>query len=116
LNRLIYHITSLDEWNTAQTKIEYQPRQFAVDGFIHCSYLHQLLSVANRIFRGQKNLVVLVIESSKTDSKIIDENLEGGTELYPHLYGLLPINAVKSAIALTGNIDGSFSLPEELKV
>ncbi len=116
MNRLIYHITSLDEWNTAQTKIEYQPRQFTVDGFIHCSDLHQLLSVANRIFRGQKNLVVLVIESSKTDSKIVNENLEGGTELYPHLYGLLPINAVKSAIAFPGNTDGSFSLPEELKV
>ena len=116
MNRLIYHLTSLDEWNTAQTRIEYQPSQFAVDGFIHCSYLHQLLSVANRIFRGQKNLVVLVIESSKTNSKIIDENLEGGTELYPHLYGLLPINAVKEAIAFPGNNDGSFSLPEELKV
>ena len=84
--------------------------------FIHCSYSHQLLTVAHRFYQGQKGLVILVIESSKINGKLIEENLEGGTELYPHLYGALPIDAVIKAIAFPCNADGSFNLPEELTI
>ena len=84
--------------------------------FIHCSYSHQLLTVAHRFYRGQKGLVILVIESSKINGRLIEENLEGGTELYPHLYGALPIDAVIKAIAFPCNADGSFNLPEELTI
>ena len=93
---------------------EYQPKGFAHEQFIHCSYRHQILTVANRFYRGQEGLVVLLIDSTKINSKLIEENLEGGTELYPHLYGLLPINAVSQAIAFPCNADGSFSLPRAL--
>ncbi|MBE9047705.1 DUF952 domain-containing protein [Pleurocapsales cyanobacterium LEGE 10410] len=115
MSRLIYHITSSFEWNAAQTKGEYQPAAFAREQFIHCSYRHQLLTVAHRFYFGQSGLVILVIESSKINSSLIEENLEGGVELYPHLYGVLPIDAVYRAIAFPCNADGSFNLPEELK-
>ncbi|MGF1591387.1 MAG: DUF952 domain-containing protein [Pleurocapsa sp.] len=111
---LLYHITSAAEWNDAQATGEYKPLNFAGDRFIHCSYSHQLLTVAHRFYRGQSGLVILVIESSKINSSLIEENLEGGTELYPHLYGVLPIEAVKKAISFPCNADGSLSLPEEL--
>ena len=115
MNQLIYHIISSAEWNIAQTKGEYKPQGLATDKFIHCSYLHQLLTVAHRFFRGQNGLVILVIDSSRINGNLVEENLEGGTELYPHLYGLLPTTAVKKAIALPCNADGSFTLPAELK-
>jgi len=112
----LFHITSLKEWQTAKTIGEYKPEGFERENFIHCSYRHQLLTVAHRFYRGQNELVVLLIDSSKIDDSVIEENLEGGTELYPHLYGVLPIDAVSSAIAFPCNIDGSFNLPEELLV
>lgn len=93
----------------------YQPSQFATEGFIHCSYLSQLLPVANRFFRGQNNLVVLVIDTTQIKSKIVEENLEGGGELYPHIYSLLPIDAVREIIKFSSNTDGSFALPKELQ-
>lgn len=49
------------------------------------------------------------------EADIIDENLEGGLELYPHLYGGLPISAVVEVIPFPCNVDGSFALPEKLK-
>ena len=116
MKQLIYHITSLAEWNYAQSIGMYQPQSFDVEQFIHCSYLDQLLTVAERFFRGQNSLVILVVEPSRINSILVEENLEGGTELYPHLYGLLPCTAVKKAIAFPCNADGSFTLPEELKV
>ena len=90
--------------------------EFADEQFIHCSYSHQLLTVAHRFYRGQSGLVILVIESSKINSSLIEENLEGGRELYPHLYGVLPIQAVVRAIAFPCNADGSFDLPKELNI
>lgn len=114
MSKLIYHITSISEWNAAQTKGKYQPQDFAREQFIHCSYLHQLLSVAHRYYRGKDGLVILVIESSTMNSNLVEENLVGGLELYPHLYCSLPINAVIGTISFPCNADGSFTLPEEL--
>ena len=114
MNQKIYHITSVNEWNKAKMSNEYKSQHFTEEGFIHCSYAHQLITVANRFFRGQTNLVLLVIDRNKITSQIIDENLEGGTDLYPHLYGLLPMDAVTDAIAFSCNVDGNFSLPERL--
>ena len=93
-DRLIYHITSAEEWHLAQSKGEYEPRQFAEEGFIHCSHAHQLEVVVQRFFQGQKNLVVLEIDSDAVECEVIEENLEGGAELYPHIYGKLPLTAV----------------------
>lgn len=115
MNKMIYHIVSASDWNIAKRGDHYQPSQFATDGFIHCSYLHQLPVVANRFYRGQNNLVLLAIDRHKITSEIVDENLEGGRELYPHLYGALPINAVSQVIAFPCKSDGSFCLPEKLK-
>ena len=95
-DRIIYHITSDQEWNLAQSRGEYEPPQFANEGFIHCSYSHQLKTVINRFFLGQKNLVVLEIDSALLQCAVIEENLEGGAELYPHIYGKLPLNAIVS--------------------
>ncbi|GAB4553109.1 MAG: DUF952 domain-containing protein [Pleurocapsa sp.] len=114
MNQIIYHITSRDEWDYAQINHEYCSKTFAQEGFIHCSYIHQLVTVANRFFRGQNNLVLLAIDRNEITSEIVDENLEGGTELYPHLYGLLPITAVTEVMNFPCNTDGGFSLPKQL--
>ena len=113
---MLYHITSQSEWETAQTQGEYLPQGFSKLGFIHCSYSHQILTVAHRFYKGQNGLVILVVESSRINSSLVEENLEGGTELYPHLYCPLPINSVVQAVAFPCNTEGSFKLPEELKL
>ena len=113
---MIYHIISASDWNLVKTSKQYQPSQFATDGFIHCSYVEQLLSVASNFFSGRDDLLLLAIDRHKIDSKIVDENLEGGVELYPHLYGALPMDAVVEVIPFPCNSDGSFCLPEKLTI
>ncbi len=115
-NKFVYHITSVAEWNAAQPQEEYKAQGFDKEGFIHCSYCHQILTVAQRFFKGQSGLVILVIESSKINNSLVEENLEGGVELYPHLYSVLPTKAVRKAIAFPCDTDGNFTLPDELKV
>ncbi|WP_229639151.1 DUF952 domain-containing protein [Waterburya agarophytonicola] len=113
-NKFLYHITSADEWDAAQLDGEYTPQGFAEEGFIHCSYSHQLITVAHRFYKGQNGLVILAIEPSTISSSLVEENLEGGAELYPHVYRPLPINSVVKAVTFPCNVDGSFTLPEEL--
>jgi uncharacterized protein (DUF952 family) len=78
------------------------------DGFIHCSTHEQLLRVANSRFRGRTDLVLLRIDAALVRDLIRYENLEGGAELYPHLYGSLAKAAVVAATPLRPDADGGF--------
>jgi len=110
----IYHITSKQEATEAQKAGIYTPAAFAREGFIHCSYAHQVMAVANRIFRGRTDLVLLEIDPAALDCKVIDENLEGGSELYPHVYGGLWMASVIRIHPFPCDSQGKFShsLPE----
>ena len=90
----IYHITSADEAAAAARSGTYAPAAFDTDGFIHCSYPWQVVDVANRRFAGRADLVLMEIDRAKLACEVIDENLEGGADLFPHIYGRLPISAV----------------------
>jgi len=104
----LFHITSEDEWRAAQADGEYRPQAFAREGFIHCSYARQVLRTADRIFKGVTGLVLLEIDPARLTCGIVDENLEGGTELFPHIYGPLPVSAVRAVHPFPCATDGTF--------
>lgn len=104
----IYHITSKPQAIAARKNGTYEPEAFAQEGFIHCSYAHQVLPVANRIFRGRSDLVLLEIDPSELACPVVDENLEGGTELFPHVYGHLKMTAVIRIHDFPCDSDGAF--------
>ena len=107
----IFHITTSSEWATAKSAGEYVPRDYEADGFIHCSYAPQLVSVANSMFHGQSGLVLLEIDRAAVGSEVVDENLSGGSELFPHIYGILPAAAVIRIHNFPSKEDGAFELP-----
>jgi uncharacterized protein (DUF952 family) len=105
----IYHITSKHEASEAQKTGTYTPAAFEREGFIHCSYANQVIAVANRIFKGRPDLVLLEIDPAALDCRVIDENLEGGSELYPHIYGRLKMSAVIRVDLFPCDKEGKFS-------
>src|SRR4051812_7617254 len=109
--KAIYHMTSTAEANRAAQSGDYAPQAFEADGFIHCSYADQVCAVANRRFKGRTDLVLLEIDRDRLVSKIVDENLEGGTELFPHIYGRLPMSAVVRIHEFPCGDDDNFQLP-----
>ena len=110
---MLYHVAQDSVWqrHRANNTGVYLPDEFAREGFIHCSYRHQVLATANRLFRGRHDLVLLTIDPGRLPSelRLVDENLEGGSELFPHLYGPLPLAAVSRADAWISEDDGGFS-------
>ncbi|MEP6636988.1 MAG: DUF952 domain-containing protein [Acidobacteriota bacterium] len=107
----IFHITSADAWKESQAKGSYRPAAFNDEGFIHCSMSSQVIQVANLRFRGQTGLVLLSIDTARVHPKILFENLEGGEQLFPHIYGELNIDAVVNVSQFVPGADGSFTLP-----
>jgi len=110
----VYHIIPKADWETAQQVGIYEPISIQTEGFIHCSNLSQVLGSANLFFKGQINLLLLSIEVAKLKEKLVYENTTGGSELFPHLYGKLNLEAVDHVYTLDTNKEGKFILPQEL--
>ena len=111
----IFHITTSEEAVTAEEAGFYVPKSFAAEGFIHCSYPHQIRDVANRRFAGQGDLALLEVDRGRLSCAVLDENLEGGTELFPHIYGRLPMAAVVRIHRFPCGADGRFELPASIE-
>src|SRR5689334_18598893 len=107
----LFHITTTAELEAARTTGEYRPQAFAREGFVHCSYREQVAATANRIFQGRAGLVLLEIDPRKLAAKVADENLEAGRELFPHVYGAIPLTAVRAAHDFPCDPEGRFTLP-----
>lgn len=109
----LFHITSAREAEEARACGTYVPAAFDREGFIHCSYANQVVATANRIFRGREDLVLLEIDATKLDCPVVDENLEGGTQQFPHIYDRLKMSAVVRVHAFPCDANGGFSdLPD----
>jgi len=121
---IIYHIATQKDWNQAQQDKLYRVESLADVGFIHLSTKEQMLKVANAIFRGREDLMVLSVNTEKLQAELIweaphhpptDQTPETTeTELFPHLYGALNLDAVINTVAFLPEVDGTFTLPDLL--
>jgi glutathione S-transferase len=112
---MIYHLALESDWLHAQAGVgEYRVSSIGSDlddvGFIHCSFGHQLQQVADAFYRGRLDVVLLCIDESKLTSPIREENTEGGTQMFPHIYGPLNVDAVVSVRLLETASDGTLAI------
>jgi glutathione S-transferase len=118
VTRRLFHIARTDEWVAALAAGVYTMstagRTLAEVGFIHCAYLEQVIGVADRFFRGERGLVLIEIDPARCGARLVDEDLEGSGEEFPHLYGPLEPAAVVRMASLEPGPDGRFGLPEIL--
>lgn len=118
---IVYHITRQQDWESALESGAYQSPTLAKDGFIHCSTDTQVLRVANTFYRGQTDLVLLVIDTDKLAVPIKFEapiNPQTGQpepeiqELFPHVYGAINLGAVIKMVPFPPQPDGTFLFPQ----
>ena len=69
------------------------------------------MRVAQRLFRGRRDLVLVRIDPDVLEPEVRLENLEGGDELFPHIYGELDLSAVTGVETLIVGEDGEFLTP-----
>jgi uncharacterized protein (DUF952 family) len=116
---MICHITKRDAWEAAQPQGEFRSPEFDEVGFIHCSTPEQVMLVANAFFRGQADLVMLVIDPAKLRSQVRWEPPHSTGRLpgfmhgsvYPHVYGPINLDSVTRVVPLVPSDSGMFRMP-----
>jgi uncharacterized protein (DUF952 family) len=63
------------------------------DGFIHLSTAAQVHDTAAKHFAGAADLMLIAVDADALDGALKWETSRGG-DLFPHLYGALPLTAV----------------------
>lgn len=101
---MIYHITTRKSWDEAQSQGYYRAPSLESEGFIHCSARDQVLAVANDFYRGQTGLLLLCIDENLLGAPLVWEapahpkpnqaEQTADDTLFPHIYGVLNLDAV----------------------
>jgi uncharacterized protein (DUF952 family) len=114
MSALIYKIVPAEIWRRAEGEGVFTGAGIDLaDGFIHLSTAAQTRRTADLYFRGQTGLALIAIDADALGSALRYEPSRDGA-LFPHLYGPLPLSAVKASYALTSDAEGAFIFPEEI--
>lgn len=111
---VIYHILPGVDWEKARKAGSYTPASIAGEGFIHCSKVDQVIRVANSYYREEAGLVLLCIAVENVEPEIRYESPFEGGEQFPHIYGMLNLDAVVAVSPLEKDKGGEFVLPKGL--
>lgn len=107
----IYHMCRRAEWRAAEADGLYRgSSQDAADGFIHFSIAEQLRASAAKHRAGQRDMVLLTVDARALGRALKWEPARGG-DLFPHLYGPLPVAAVTRVDGLPLGPDGGHLFP-----
>ena len=109
--KLIYHMCKRAEWEAARVSGSYAgSSQDAADGFIHFSGAEQIVTSAAKHRTGQRDLVIIEVDAPALGTALRWEPSRDG-QLFPHLFGKLPVEAVRRVAALPLGPDGRHVFP-----
>ena len=110
----IFHIATAADWAAAQASGSYTTstigRTLAEEGFIHASRVEQWQGVRDRFYAGvTEPLVLLMIDTDRLSSPVVEEPVPDSTETFPHVYGPIEPAAVVRVVPLDGRTVGGES-------
>ena len=108
----IFKICDRAAWQAAERAGHYGGSDVdRCDGFIHFSTAAQLAETAARHFARQTDLMLVAVDTDRLGSCLKWEASRGG-DLFPHLYAVVPLAAVRWAARLPDEVNGRRALPE----
>jgi uncharacterized protein (DUF952 family) len=109
---IIYKICETASWQAAARDGVYRGAALDQrDGFIHFSTAAQAGETAAKHFAGVSGLTLVAVDAAALGEALKWEPSRGG-DLFPHLYGTLPLAAVRWAKPLPCGPDGRHVFPE----
>jgi uncharacterized protein (DUF952 family) len=109
--KLILHIALREEWVTAVSPAHYSPPSLTNEGFIHCSTPEQVVDVANNLFRGQTDLILLCLDEAQLEAPVVYEDCYQSGQQFPHVYGRFNPAALLGTVDFPPAPEGLFVLP-----
>ena len=104
---LIYKLLDRPAWDAALAEGLFKGSALDLaDGFIHFSSAAQVAETARRYFSGRDDLVLVAAEADGLVAALRWEPSRGG-DLFPHLYGPLPVSSAVFVRPLALGVDGA---------
>lgn len=111
-NQLIYKIINKELWSAADATGVFEGASIDLqDGYIHFSTANQSEETAAKHFAGQKDLLLVAVQTDTLGDALKWEPSRGGA-LFPHLYGSLNTGDALWVKELFVAEDGSHTFPE----
>jgi glutathione S-transferase len=99
--RWLYHLALAEEWRDARGQGVYRRstlgRSLEEEGFIHASAAHQVDATFRRFYAAAGEVLLLTIDPQRLTAPVRWEPAPGSGELFPHIHGALPLEAVLAA-------------------
>jgi len=109
--RLIYKVVGDEAWEQAVQSGHFTGAEIDLrDGYIHFSTAEQVVETVRRHFSGQSRLLLIEVDADRLGDHLKWEVSRGG-DMFPHLYGPLPMTAVVEQFDLPLGADGLHSFP-----
>ncbi|WP_028951819.1 DUF952 domain-containing protein [Synechococcus sp. CC9616] len=100
LDQPLFHLAIASDWQAAQANGSYciSTRGMHLEqvGYIHCSWEHQVADTHRRFYTDAGEVLLLEINTADVAAPLRADASPSG-ELFPHLYGALPLQAVSAA-------------------
>jgi len=110
---LIFKIVHNEEWRAAEAAGVYRgSAKDQEDSFLHFSTQEQLIGTLTRYYADARDLVLVAVDADGLGDALKYEPSTAGA-LYPHLYGELPLSAVRWVRPIARDAQGKFTIPEE---
>jgi uncharacterized protein (DUF952 family) len=114
---MLYRIAEPADWQHAQQTGFFASADLAAEGFIHSSEQHQILETARRYYAGRAGLVLLEWDEDTLAAagvRVEREWVPSRQEHFAHVFGPLPLAAVRRVWPFDANGTGDFQLPAAL--
>ncbi|GAB3838547.1 DUF952 domain-containing protein [Hymenobacter jeollabukensis] len=115
---MLYRIAELAHWQQAQQTGFFASPDLQAEGFIHTSERHQVVETASRYYRGRQDLVLLELDEAALVAAGVAVKREWAPsrgQHFAHVFGPIPLAAVRRVLDFTPTDDGDFELPNALK-
>lgn len=112
---MIYKILPAADWRAMQAAGHFAgSADDRRDGFVHLSAQDQLAGTLARHFKDQTELMLLAVDDQALPAGALKWEESRGGALFPHLYGPLPLAAVRWAAAVEADGDSAPVLPARM--
>lgn len=103
---MIFHLAVRRQW---ESQTPYRPSSLEEEGFVHCSTATQLVVVANDLYAGREDLLLLTIDPDELSAPVVYEDCYETGQRFPHVYGPIDPEAVVSVTPFVPDQTGTFT-------
>lgn len=117
MEETIYTLVREADWRAAERLGRYEgSADDRRDGFLHFSTAAQVRASAAKHRAGVADLLLIAADARALGDALRFEPASGGKRpgLFPHLYGALPLSAVRSVTPLPLDADGLHVFPPDI--